>query len=264
VRTAGIEQGPSIQLGAKLTQQHRRHGRFIAAPLLAAASIMMLAGSCSASKTGSGTGRVVGHILLCGGPLPKSGRPRCYVQGGRIEVLHSGTRVLQKVSDGRFDIRLRRGVYTLVARQHKNTYHLVGRPIAVIVSTPFRGQRGFEYWVFIRLNRPVPRDANGSTLGEAALDGAGGGGGLYVSTAHLRRGRYCYAQLVENDFAYSRTLKHPHPGAKVTLEVHIQRRTNRARHVAVIRRRISLQRRRASVEGDYYPRRQGCLGPGRG
>jgi len=138
-------------------------------------------------------------------------------------------------------------------------YRLVVGPIAVIEpQRDSHGKRWFTYAVFVRLNRPIPRDGNGSPLGEAPLDGAGGGGGLFLD-AYSRPARHCYIQTVENDFAYSRTLKHPHPGAWVTLEVHIQSPANRDQDIALLTRRIRLQRRRADTDGPYYPRRQGCL-----
>ena len=57
------------------------------------------------------------------------------------------------------------------------------------------GKRWFTYAVFVRLNRPIPRDGNGSPLGEAPLDGAGGVGELpgaagQYQTPHLMAKNY--------------------------------------------------------------------------
>lgn len=94
-------------------------------------------------------------------------------------------------------------------------YHFLERPI-VPLERDSQGRPAFD--VYVKLNRDVPRTANGTPRATLRVQDAGGD---TTVTTLGRRSRHCFAAGIDPSFSDSRVLAHPHVGdvARVRLYV---------------------------------------------
>jgi hypothetical protein len=118
---------------------------------------------------------------------------------------------------------------------------LVRRPIAV-----FGREAGQPiYFVYLRLNRPVPRNSNRSPAATVRLGGLGlsrppTSSSMGFLTASSSPGRYCYEQqLTLPQNAYPPIMGQPRPGLRLSVEVLIRGVAQPFTTTATLRRRQS-------------------------
>lgn len=101
------------------------------------------------------------------------------------------------------------------------------------------------YFVYIRLNRAVPRNSNGSLGAAVRLGGLGlsqppTSSSMGFLTAPSRPGRYCYEQqLVLPQGPFPPVMGHPRPGLRLTVEVLIRGLAKPVTTTVTLRRRHS-------------------------
>ena len=130
-------------------------------------------------------------------------------------------------------------------------YRLVKPAIVPIerVAAPAGG--GYDFDVYVRLNRALPRVVSGTL--NATLELVDAGGDTHVAAIGRRSG-HCYGAPIDPSFTKSHTLRHPRPGAivKVTLRV-------AGRRVARVTTHLSKALHATTRDGDApYARRLGC------
>jgi len=139
------------------------------------------------------------------------------------------------------------------------SFRLAGEPIAVY------GREAGEpvYYVFVRLNRELPRTTSGGPaaavrLGGIGLDEAPSEQGLGLLNAG-RRGRHCYQQqLPLPPGPVPVEMRHPRAGRVVRAEVLIRGQTRRLVDDVRLRRRVT----RVNMSARYL-RELGCGSPSR-
>jgi hypothetical protein len=120
-------------------------------------------------------------------------------------------------------------------------FELGGKPIAVY------GREAGQpvYFVYIRLNRAVPRNSNHSPAATARLGSLGLSrpptfSGMGFLTAPSSPGRYCYEQqLTLPQGPYPPIMGHPRPGLRLSVEVLIRRLAQPLTTTVTLRRRPS-------------------------
>jgi hypothetical protein len=131
-------------------------------------------------------------------------------------------------------------------------YHLVGRPIVAFAH--FNPGRGYYYTVYARLNRPVPRLADGSTRAYFLLDRSDS---IRDFGTVGRKSHNCYAQVFDNTDIYTKRLKRPRSGTSVPVSVVVKG------FPPVISTRVRLERtpKPALADADrFYGTKLGCYG----
>lgn len=119
-------------------------------------------------------------------------------------------------------------------------YKPVGKPIAVY------GREAGQpiYFVYIRLNRVVPRNSNGSPAATVRLGGLGlsrppTSSSMGCLTAPSSSGRYCYEQqLTLPQGPYPPMMGHPRPGLRLSVAVLIRGLAQPLTTTVTLRRRL--------------------------
>jgi hypothetical protein len=142
-------------------------------------------------------------------------------------------------------------VATATAAHGSSGYRFVRPPVVPIERIAANAGGGYDFDVYVRLNRALPRLASGAP--NATLELADAGGDTHVSTIGQRAG-HCYAAPIDPSFTTSKALRHPKPGAevKVTLRVGAER-------VLRVTAHLSRALRAPANAGDApYARKLGC------
>jgi hypothetical protein len=137
-------------------------------------------------------------------------------------------------------------------------FRLVREPIAVY------GREAGQpiYFVYIRLNRGVPRNSNGSPAATVRLGGLGlsrppTSSSMGFLTAPSSSGRYCYdQQLTLPQGPFPPIMGHPRPGLRLSVEVLIRDFAKPLTTTVTLRRRAS-----ATIGAKPYLRELHCSRP---
>jgi hypothetical protein len=77
---------------------------------------------------------------------------------------------------------------------------------------------GYDFDVYVRLDRPVPHRRSGAN--DATLELEDKGGPEPASTLGRKTG-HCYTVPIDPSFSTSKALRHPRPGAAVTVRMYV-------------------------------------------
>lgn len=133
-------------------------------------------------------------------------------------------------------------------------YRFARSPIVVYTGANPNPSENIVYWVFARLNRPLPRHGSGKRA-NLLLDGVRGDG-LPVQSSRKRR---CYSAEIgsDNDPNHESRLAHPHDGQRVTVTLRFPGRDVARADVSA--REVGARDVGYDQANRRYLRRLGCM-----